>query len=296
MKIKFNGNLVIKPIIYILLVALMLRILICYFDIFNIYINMCAQYFVKDNPIGELIRFFLLIVGAIVAIRGLYINNRRVKEQNRQNNISEKGNVDARYINAIGHLNNTNPAIVLGGLHALHQIAKENNTYIPLVHDVFCSYVRESSVELNSMQYRNACVRNQEKKVIILINVADEDSTSTIKIKCPVTIQTVLDYLFEHTNNSVCIYKARRSDLTCSHLSYCIQWENTVENIDFWSTMFDSCDFKGSTIKNCSFEKSIFNKCNFSDVKFESCDFKEAKFRGCDLKTTCFLDCANKEE
>lgn len=67
---------------------------------------------------------YLSIIGGACVIYGLYLNNRKIGEQTRQNNIAEKTNIDKRFGDAVGYLNSDNDGIAIGGAYALFQIAK----------------------------------------------------------------------------------------------------------------------------------------------------------------------------
>ena len=99
-----------------------------------------SEYFEPSSPYGygELFRIYLTIVAGIIAIIALGYNHRRVTAM-------EKGNVDTRFSNAVGHLGNDKSSVILGGTHALHEIAVENKNYRKIVHNLFCSYIRENS-------------------------------------------------------------------------------------------------------------------------------------------------------
>jgi hypothetical protein len=57
--------------------------------------------------------------------------------------------VGLTFKNAIEHLGNKEPAIILGGIYALHQIAKDNEEYSNQVFEILCSYIREETGKLD---------------------------------------------------------------------------------------------------------------------------------------------------
>lgn len=103
----------------------------------------------NDNPTnkGQLFGTTLTAIGGICVIWGLWLNNKKVAEQTRQNDISVQNSNDKRFGEAIGYLNDDNEGIAIGGAYALYQLAKEDSRYAPIVTDIFCSYLRNTEKE-----------------------------------------------------------------------------------------------------------------------------------------------------
>lgn len=105
--------------------------------------RVAATLYGMDNPKarGELLTTCLSIIGGGAIIYGLYLNNKRLREQSRQNDIATYSNNDKRFGEAIGYLNNENVGIAIGGVYSLFQLAKEDKRYVPIVANMFCEYV-----------------------------------------------------------------------------------------------------------------------------------------------------------
>lgn len=101
----------------------------------------------EDNPEakGKVLTTCLSIIGGICVIYGLYLNNKKIGEQTRQNNIAEKTNIDKRFGDAVGYLNSDNDGIGIGGAYALFQIAKEDEGYKSIVANIFCDFISANS-------------------------------------------------------------------------------------------------------------------------------------------------------
>lgn len=97
----------------------------------------------EDNPEakGKVLATYLSIIGGACVIYGLYLNNKKIGEQTRQNNIAEKTNIDKRFGDAVGYLNSDNDGIAIGGAYALFQIAKEDERYKSIVANIFCDFI-----------------------------------------------------------------------------------------------------------------------------------------------------------
>ncbi|MDR0511013.1 MAG: pentapeptide repeat-containing protein [Rikenellaceae bacterium] len=200
---------------------------------------------------GELFKVCLTVVGGIGALIALYYSARRVRTM-------EKGNVDTRFNNAVGHLGSDNATVVQGGIHALHQIAVGNREYTRVVHNLFCSFLRENSAKL----YEGI----------------DFDTTPD---KCPVIIQALIDYLFRPYNGKESVYKDFPADLSFGTFINCkfmnLSLNNTcfsrcnLKKCYFYETELNECKFVGTTLIKCGFAKTMLNKCNFMGATLEEC-------------------------
>ncbi|MDR0832631.1 MAG: pentapeptide repeat-containing protein [Candidatus Symbiothrix sp.] len=229
------------PVVLVLIFILIL--FICNYECLS-------RFFTKDNPKGELFKVFLTVAAGIVACIALYYTAKRVTA-------IEKSNVDTRFNNAIGHLGNDNPAVVLGGIHVLHQIAIEHENYRQIVHNLFCSYLRENSATL----YKGT-------------------GKSNPSIKCPVIIQMLIDYLFKPYNEVKNIYHFD-SDLSGSVLKNCNFNTATITNCIFNSGTLTNCIFRFAKLTKCSFESTTLTKCGFGGSIVIECSFEKAKLIDC---------------
>ena len=135
-------------VIEVTLIIILLLFLLCY------HYEDIASYFYGpdiDNK-GKLLATILTAIGGICVIWGLYLNNkkiaqqiRQVNEQVRQNDISVQNSNDKRFGEAIGYLNDDNEGIVIGGIYALYQLAKEDKRYAPIITNIFCNYINENT-------------------------------------------------------------------------------------------------------------------------------------------------------
>lgn len=171
---------------------------------------------------------------------------------------NRKNNVDTRFNNAVIHLGSENPSVVLGGIHTLHQIAVEYKNYTQVVHDLFCSYLRENSAKL----YERIDFQKTPEK-------------------SPAIIQTLIDYLFKPYDNEKNIYNNYKADLSFS----------TLRNCDFEEIVINNVNFNNCFIKKCSFYNSNLLECSFKEVKLIDCDFWIATLINCDFRKGILTNC-----
>lgn len=223
-------------VLFCLSIITLIILLICNFAEFS-------QNFAKDNPIGELIKVFLTLIAGIVAILVWHNGYKQIQ-------IMYKGNVDTRFNNAVGHLNSENPTVVLGGIHALHQIAVNHKRYTQVVHSLFCSFLRENSSKL----YDRIDIKIPTDKSPLIIPTKYKKPKKTLD-KCPVIIQILVDYLFKPYNNKDSVYKDYYSNLSFS----------TLKNVNFENVKIDGVNFNHCFLKNCNFEGTLIN-CFFGSI------------------------------
>jgi len=213
-----------------------------------------------DESKGKLLTLLLSIVGAIVVVYGLKINSRRLKQGNEQLKQQEKNNTNTRFKDAVILLGNDNPAVVLGGIHTLNQIAFNNSEYREIVVDILCSYIREKSDELN-------------------INLKD-GRPSTV-------IQSIIDILF---NTNYVIYNHFNYNLKNTTFKFVtFKKEFRYEIIDF-DVDIDQCNFE-----KCSFESFILRNNGCSSVKFEDCILSNFTIKYGFMEDSEFINCSSKD-
>lgn len=248
-----------------------------------------------DTPsaLGEYIKTVATVIGGALVVLGLWINNRRVAEQTRQNNINEKGQINSRFKDAATLLDSGNVSSMLSGVYALHQVALESSVgderqrgYVRIVHEILSAFVRENTEK----------IVNKEEGTEWLINK-----------KPAIVIQTILTVLFK---NNEFIYSDLMTDL-----SHCI-FEDieldqaSIENVDFTKTKFirssakdctfSSCYMDNAFIEdmdfsNCRFEKVVFDNSHIHDTTFEESEFYQCDFWDAILSDTKFKKAKLKE-
>lgn len=192
-----------------------------------------------DESKGKLLTLLLSIVGAIFVIYGLKINSRRLKQGNEQLKQQEKNNTNTRFKDAITLLGNDNPAVVIGGIHTLNQIAINNSEYREIVVDILCSYIREKSDELNSK------LKNGRPSTVIqlVIDLLFKDNWRIYKS---------YKYNFK---NTLFRFVTFQGDLICQDF-----------NLDIDNCIFDECNFYSFKITNFVFINVSFRSCSLYNI------------------------------
>ncbi len=256
-----------------------------------------------DTPsaLGEYVKTVATVMGGGLVVLGLWINNRRVAEQTRQNNINEKGQINSRFKDAATLLDSGSVSSMLSGVYALHQIALESSVgderqrgYVKIIHEILSAFVRENTEK----------IVNKEEGTEWLINK-----------KPTIVIQTIMTVLFKNnefvysdlmTDLSHCIFEdidldqahienvdftktkfIRTSAKECSFIS-CYMDNAFVEQTDFSNTRFEKVVFDNSHIHNSTFEESQFDQCDLWDTIIADTSFNKAKFKNVDFQNTIF--------
>lgn len=256
-----------------------------------------------DTPsaLGEYVKTVATVLGGALVLLGLWINNRRVAEQIRQNNIAEKGQINTRFKDAATLLGSENVSSILSGVYALHQIASESSVgdeiqkgYVRIIHDILCAYVRENTETI----------------------VKEDDGREwRVNSKPTIVIQTIIKVLFKNnefiysdlmTDLSNCIFEdtdfdnayianvdfsktkfIRSTANNCSFVSCYL--ENTfIDEVNFSGSSFDKIVFDNSHIKNTSLTESKLSECDFWDVILYKTTFEKAKMEKIDFKNAIF--------
>ena len=201
----------------------------------TIFYNDLAINFSKDNYKGEFFKVILTFLGGIGVIYGFYLNSERIKQGNKQLLQQEKNNTNTRFKDAVTLLGNDNPAIVLGGIHTLNQIAIDNIEYKQVVADILCNYVINVS-DMYRVDYPNL-------------------NNKYTKSDCISIIQLIVDLIFAGSYDNI------RLDFSNARF-YNIKFKNEA----LTTTLIDNCDFV-----NCRFDIIRFNNINYQNVLFVNC-------------------------
>ena len=244
--------------------------------LFFCFFGKISDYFFENNKTqGELLKVFLTAIAGIVAVFVWHTGYKRVKVMEKQTEktaeqiqVMYKENVDTRFNNAVGHLGNEKHSIILGGIHALHEIAVENKNYRQIVHNIFCSYIRENSAKLY-----------------------EKVDFEKMPDYCPVIIQTLIDYLFQPYNYEDSVYKDFESDLSFSTLKNCDFSNVKIKNVNFRNCVLESCYFAAGTLTECDFDYGTLTECSFSDGTLTNCSFSAGTLTECSFYDGTLTNC-----
>lgn len=254
-----------------------------------------------DDALGEYVKTMATVLGGALLVLGLSINNRRVTEQTRRNDIAEKGQLSTRFKDAATLLGSEHVSTILSGVYALHQIAEEaygedqyQQGYINVVHEILSTYIRENT----------ATVENKEKGKMWRINE-----------KPTVVIQTIMNVLFKNgqgiynelvTDLSDCVFedidmneakiigvdfsrtKFIRSVFKNTYLKSVYLEEVFIDDVDFSKSNFKSVIFDHSFIRNAKFIDTKMTNCDFWGATLDNVDFNKAELKEVDFKDATF--------
>lgn len=207
-----------------------------------------------------MLKLIIQTVGGIAIFIGILISFIRVKSHEENNRLVESGNTAKRFNNAISNLGSNNSTIVLGGIYALHQIAKDNLDYREQVFNIFISFINLETSKLLTWK--------------------DIPKSSRFDKKPTNEVQTIIDLLFKRDNRLM--YQ---------------QFKAVFSDIKIYGADLSNCDFslsfiKNSELQNCNFEKALFVRSKISNCDFTFSNFSSTKFTGARLvDKTLFLCC-----
>lgn len=208
------------------------------------------------TALGEYVRTVATVLGGALVLLGLWINNRRVAEQTRQNNINERGQINTRFKDAATLLGSESVSSILSGIYALHQIALETSIgdqaqrgYVNIIQDILCAYVRENT----------DTIQNEEKGKAWRINK-----------KPTIVIQTIVKVLFKNDKH---VYSNLMTDLSDCVLEGINLDEAYIANVDFSRTKFIKSSFKNTTFLSCYLEDAFIDEVDFTGSSFDKTIF-----------------------
>ena len=297
-----KGN---RTIVTLFFILIFIGLSIYFFDTIEKYFSCLASYYFggETSPKGEFLKIILQIIGGTFVIVGAWTALRQVK-------IMKENSVADKLKNAIEQLGSDKTSIVVGSLHSLNQIAKNNKEYIPQVLSTFISHVKD---RMDAEKDWSSLTWDERKKY-----------------RLPTEVQTILDILFR--NSDKVIYKKNIIDLSrcklfCANLNYAdmqnaylnkvqlqgalLSYANfmnvNIENADLSSTELISTNFSNAKLSNSYFigariidakfqfaklRESHFEHADINSVHFEGAFLHKANFIGCDSIDTNFT-CAD---
>ena len=241
---------------------------------------------INDNNIGEFLKLIGLGVGGCGAIWGLMINNNRVKEQTKQNEIAERGQINTRFKDAAQLLASDNTSTILSGIHALHQIALESSKdskmigFVYTIRDIFQSYIEENSyIIANDLMITDG---GNNKKTIIIQTIVEvlfrSDVYNIFEIKNSSFININLGGI-KFTNNFTNVYfdKCIFSDTSFDDIKLKKVTISNAETGNIYSSM-RKVKLKQVAIYKCDLDSFDFISCHFSFSKIENTTFYFSNF------------------
>ena len=263
--------------------------------------------------IGAILAFIISFLGMMRVFRQFKIQVDQVKDQAKKASMEMAAE---QFKNAIDHLGNEKQSVVLGGVHALHNLAMNfPKDYSQQVFEVLCSFIRE---ETRKPEY--------QAKVTAQIESSDEtqkkessppshenahlviDTTQiplTKSVTSLIVIQTIVDKLFrekieldemdERTGRKLLLYRKNVVNLNGAFLRGLdfsrVTWEHeeiNLRNANVQGTIFWDADLQGADLIDANLQGAELIHANLQGAKLyraklQGADLKQAKLQGADL-------------
>lgn len=255
----------------------------------------------NENSLGEYVKTVATVLGGALLILGLSINNRRVAEQTRRNDIAERGQLNTRFKDAATLLGGEHVSTILSGVYALHQIAEESygedqyqQGYVNVIHEILSAYIRENTATIENKDNGKAWRVNEKPTVVIqtIMSVLFKNERSIYKN----LVTDLSDCVFEDINldeaNLVGVDFSRtkfiRSSLKSSNFESCYLEEVFIDDVDFSKSKFFQVIFDHSFIRSTKFTDTEIENTDFWDASLEDVNFEKAKLTKVDFKDAKF--------
>ena len=248
-----------KAVIIIVLVGIVIGIVLYFFNVQSFLFGGA------NNVNGNYVQLVGAFIGGCIVIYGLFINNKRVEEQIRQNNLSEKSLISNRFKDASTLLGSDKKTTLLAGVYSLHQIATESNAsndkanYVKIVHTLLVELIKDLSL-----------TDPYDEKIMLIL----------------------LDLVFSKES----IYQQFPSSLNGCRF-YNIDFSNlNIDNVSFDNSTINNALFRTMNMSNVSFKNVILSNSDFSNSQLKSIDFSKSTldtnaFNNANVKKILFCDC-----
>ena len=230
------------------------------------------------------------------------LENTRKTLENAQKQITSE-----QFKNAIDHLGNARQAIVLGGIHALHDLAMNNVEYRQRVLEILCSFIREETNKANYQRRVLEILAKEENANQSLeygetprkpaaidhfyasLNSDASDGFATSMI----VVQTIIDKLFR-TESSRKVYQEYDADLSGAflrgvnfsraHLTKVKLFKAKLQGVRFNGANLQETNFEGADLRSAdlqaNLQKTIFRRANLQKAKMHRANLQKADLEG----------------
>lgn len=210
-----------------------------------------------DESRGKLLTLLLSVVGAVFAIYTIKNSSKRIKQGNEQLLQQEKNNTNTRFKDAIILLGNDNPAVVLGGIHTLNQIAIDNLEYRKVIADILCNYAINVS-NLYERNYPNINLKYTESDCISIV-------------------QLIVDLIFAGS------YDSDRLDFSNARFDNIKFKNNLLSNILIDGCRFNNCQILDLNLINAKYQNITFKNCKFDEIQLHQTRLFNVTFDNCKI-------------
>jgi len=226
-------------------------------------------FFGQKITIAETLKYIGAFIGGILLAVNAFFIYKRVKEQNRNNNLVAKGQLDTRFKDAATLLAAGNTSAELSGIHALHQIAveasqtKDQQDYVKVIKEILIAFIKDNSVIEYKKDEDGHKLFDKFRKPII------EEAHNNEKNR--IVLQTIIDKLFR---DSTCkIYAKYPTDLSGT----------VLVKMDFSDAKLQKAVFRGAQLQFAEFSRAQLQGAVFYEANLQRAVFFEANLQDTDF-------------
>lgn len=277
-----------KELTYILLgVITVLLVLAAYLNFDNMAIALYDRDGKNPKAKGELLTTYLSVIGGCAVIYGLYLNNKRLNEQTRQNDIAKtqadivvSNNNDKRFGDAIGYLNSHNVGVAVGGAYSLYQLAKEDKRYTAIVGNIYSEYLSNVNINKDNRIYSLVSqlvfreIFNDVNLKFIGLEFKNEsigDIVNKTFLDCSITnlkVDKVAKCIFDNCRLSK-FYSSNMNSVTFSETIIDNSGSYSIHNVFLEHSIVDCCEF-GEIWKDTMYGLVLIHNKSIKDTKIIS--------------------------
>jgi uncharacterized protein YjbI with pentapeptide repeats len=272
------------------IIAIVIGIIICFLP--ELPKNKLIKFFGLDpqkQTRAEILKYAGIISGCFIVLGTLLTSNKTNQLTLESNELTRKGQLDSRFIEASKLLGSENTSEILSGVNALHRIAVESygkkgtKNYVYEIHDILCAYLQENSkIERDTNKF---IVKSEITKPQIvfqtIVTLLFQDYSSAI----------VYDGIFTNLDNVVLKgcglsfanlrgVKLSGADLSGAHLHRTDLSEAYLSNTDLSNADLFGANLSGTHLFYAKLTKSKSCGVDFTGADLLGTDFTEAKLKG----------------
>ena len=259
--------------------------------------------FLSDSPLAVL-GSFASVFAAVITVMLLYQLILQSKQLDAQAENSRKQIAAEQFKNAVDQLGSKEQAVVLGGVHALHNLAMTfPNEYSQQVFEILCSFIREETTKNEYQEKVSVKIEPSAKKQTALSNLPSQDTSHIVvdttqitlsKPPIPVTslniIRTIVDKIFRYQKHNESVYIKYRATLIGTFLRRITFFSANLKLVnlrdaDLQGTILCYVNLQGANLSGANLQETDLGGAhlqgaNLCGTHLQGANLKDADFRG----------------
>ncbi len=196
------------------------------------------------------------LIGGTFLLFQVFAYSKRANAAEKTANLTEKGNTTERFNNAIEHLGHESDSVRLGGIYALHHIAKEAEDYRGRVCEILCAYIRTTT---NQKGYKPE-------------TISQLGTNAPIVTEPNIQVKSILDLLFIRTPDYE-IYQRSQVNLMYTGLKYAKLENANLQNADLQFAQLQFSELTNTNLQNANLTRCDLQVANFSGSNLQNATF-----------------------